>query len=203
VALEPDGNSFIYVVGGPNQEVAISRYDLGSQTITPLTSLDLGPDQLQSFRLSPTGEMAAYVIKKGQRQTGVSYALELLNMRTFARTSLLEGHLGRTEPIWSPDGQKIAFVRKSEDVPDVAGAEQEQPWRGNIWVASIPSGNIQQITSVQGAAYRPVWSADSRFLAFMTHEGEIGLVAVDQPGLIWRLGTSLTLPQLTSLGFVP
>ena len=59
------------------------------------------------------------------------------------------------------------------------------------------------MTFVDGAAYQPVWSADSRFLAFITHEGEIGLAAVDQPGLIWRMGASLDLPQLTSLNFVP
>jgi Tol biopolymer transport system component len=203
VALTPDGNSFVYLVDGPNHEVIISRYDLKGQTITPLTTLDLGPNQLQSFRLSPTGEMAAYVIKKGQRQSGVSYILELLNMTTYSRTTLIEGNLGRTEPIWSPDGQKIAFSRKTDDTPDVAGVGQEQPWQGNIWVASVASGEVRQITFIEGAAYRPVWSPDSRFLAFITHTGEMGLAALDQPGLIWRLGASLAAPQLTSLNFVP
>jgi Tol biopolymer transport system component len=85
----------------------------------------------------------------------------------------------------------------------VAGVGQGQPWQGNIWVASVPSGEVRQITFVNGAAYRPVWSPDNHFLAFITHTGEIGLASVDQPGLIWRLGTSLTVPQLTSLNFVP
>jgi hypothetical protein len=203
IALTPTGYSFIYIVDGPNREVIIRRYDLESQTVTPLTRLNLGSDQLKSFRLSPTGEMAALVIKKGQRQSGLSYALELLNMATYTRTILIEGNLGRTEPVWSPDGQKIAFSRKTVDAPDVAGVEQGQPWQGNIWVASIDTGDIQQITFVDGAAFQPAWSADSRFLAFITHTAEIGLVAVDQPGLIWRMGTSLALPQLTSLNFVP
>jgi Tol biopolymer transport system component len=105
VTLAPDGDSFVYLVDSPNHEVIIRRYDLEAQTSTPLTTLDLGPNQLQSFRLSPTGEMAAYVIKKRQRHSGVSYALELLNMTTYSRTTLIEGNLGRTEPVWSPDGQ--------------------------------------------------------------------------------------------------
>lgn len=203
ITLSPDGNSIIYVADDVNHKASFRRYDFQSQTVTTLTTLDIDSHQLASFRLSPGGEMAAIVIKKGQRQTGLSYALELLNLTTYARTPLIEGNLGRTEPIWSPDGQKIAFIRKTQDTPDVARADQHQPWQGNIWLASISSGQVQQITFVDGAAHRPIWSSDSRFLAFVTHNGQIGLVAVDQPGLVWQLGTSLNLPELTSLNLLP
>jgi Tol biopolymer transport system component len=203
IALTPDGHSLIYLVDDSNNEASLRRYDFESQSITPLTTLGVPSNRLSSLSLSPIGDRVAYVIKQGQRQSGLGYALELLNLTTFTRTLLIEGNLGRTEPIWSPDGQKIAFIRKTQDTPDVGGANLGQAWEGNIWVASVSSGEVQQVTFVDGAAYQPVWSPDSRFLAFITHNGEIGLVAVEQPGLIWRLDTTLPLSQMTSLNFIP
>jgi Tol biopolymer transport system component len=140
---------------------------------------------------------------KGQRATGRTYALELFNLSNFTVTTLIEGNLGPTEPVWSPDGRKVAFVRKSLDEPDVTGPGPAQPWQGNIWVALLDSGEIRQVTFIVGAARRPVWSPDSQRLAFITGDGELGLVDIEQPGVIWRLGATVTRPEFTAIAFVP
>jgi hypothetical protein len=203
VTLSPDGDRLICVTDGPDDTSLVKQYDFATEEVTRLATLPTGRAHLKSFRFSPLGDMAAYVVSHGSRKTGLSYALELFNLETYTSTTLIEGHLGRTEPVWSPDGRMIAFVRKSHDEPDVSGANKGRPWQGNIWVASIESGDVQQITYVKGAASQPVWSVDSRFLAFVTHEGEIGLVAVDRPGAIWSIDAMIAHPQFTAIAFVP
>lgn len=203
VELAPDGNSFIYVVDGPDNKTTVHQYQLTTQETHTLATLPVDRGRLRSFRFSPLGEMAAYVQSKGQRATGRTYAMELFNLETYTVTTLIEGNLGQTEPVWSPDGQKIAFVRKALDEPDMSGPDQAQPWQGNIWVAFLASGEIRQITFVTGAAQRPVWSPDSHRLAFITGDNELGLVDIDQPGIIWRLGATITRPQFTTIAFVP
>jgi WD40 repeat protein len=203
IELAPDGNSFIYVVDGPNNKTTVNQYHLATQESHTLATLPVERGRLRSFRFSPVGEVAAYVQSKGERTSGRSYAMELFNLESYTVTTLIEGNLGQTEPVWSPDGQKIAFVRKTVDEPDISGPDQGQLWQGNIWVAFLDLGELRQITFVEGAAQRPVWSPDSRRLAFITSDNELGLVEIDQPGVIWRLGAAITRPQFTAIAFVP
>jgi len=55
------------------------------------------------------------------------------------------------QPVWSPDGTKIAFA--------------ESNYRG-IWVKWLDSGKLEQIVNKPGAGYRFAWSPDSRYIAF-------------------------------------
>jgi Tol biopolymer transport system component len=201
VALAPQGDYFTYITINADQQTVINRYDLAKQEITPLTTLEVHPAQIKAWRFSPNGDKAAYLLKKGKRLTGVSYNLELFDLTTATNSTLVEGNLGRTEPVWSPDGRMIAFSRKSLDEPDVAGANSSV-WQGNIWLVTLATGQVQQLTFVEGAATQPVWSADSRFIAFITHSDEIGLVDVTQPGYIWRMGATIPYPQLTTINFI-
>jgi dipeptidyl aminopeptidase/acylaminoacyl peptidase len=115
VALAPQGDYFTYITINADQQTVINRYDLAKQEITPLTRLEVHPAQIKAWRFSPNGDKAAYLLKKGKRLTGVSYNLELFDLTTATNSTLVEGNLGRTEPVWSPDGRMIAFSRKSLD----------------------------------------------------------------------------------------
>jgi TolB protein len=63
-------------------------------------------------------------------------------------------------PVWSPDGQKLAFLATSD----------KDSW--DLWVVTFGSTTtIQPLTSVAGDEYEPSWSPDSQFLVY-TGEGD-------------------------------
>ena len=101
---------------------------------------------------------------------------------------MVEGDLSPTKPVWSPDGQKLAFAWKDSSLhPGKLTFAEEDDWRGNIWVVTPTSGELKQVTSIQSAARNPVWSLDGQSLTFFTHDGQIGLVAIEQPDVIRQL----------------
>jgi len=55
------------------------------------------------------------------------------------------------QPVWSPDGGKIAFA--------------ESNYRG-IWVKWLDSGKLERVVDGPGAGYRFAWSPDGRYIAF-------------------------------------
>jgi Tol biopolymer transport system component/DNA-binding winged helix-turn-helix (wHTH) protein len=62
----------------------------------------------------------------------------------------------QTQPAFSPDGNKIAFVWNGEN-----GGRQ------SVYVKVIGTENPVRLTSGPGDDYSPVWSPDGRFLAFL------------------------------------
>jgi len=114
----------------------------------------------------------------------------------------VSGNLGPTQPVWSPDGQHIAFVRKSVDQPDLARPDAPH-LLGDIWIVSTITGETTQLTFLNAIRQPPVWSPAGRVLAFVTDDGQIGLVSVDEPGQAWRVETDPILPQHMKIGFVP
>jgi hypothetical protein len=58
------------------------------------------------------------------------------------------------DPVWSPDGSKIAFVRKS-------GAGED-----DIWILAVEEGRQTQVTRDPAADSQPAWSPDGQWLAF-------------------------------------
>jgi TolB protein len=61
-------------------------------------------------------------------------------------------------PAWSPDGQKLAFIRK-----DDAGLSQ-------LFVYDTEAGTTRQITRTLGAKGHPSWDAEGTRIAYSTHE---------------------------------
>ena len=55
------------------------------------------------------------------------------------------------QPVWSPDGTKLAFA--------------ESNYRG-IWVKWLESGKLEQVVDKAGAGYRFAWSPDGRYIAY-------------------------------------
>ncbi len=67
-----------------------------------------------------------------------------------------------TEPAWSPDGKRLAFVR-------------EQDGHGHLFVASADGGGAQQVTYGPADDDQPSWSPDGRRIVFCSaHATEVG-----------------------------
>ncbi len=60
---------------------------------------------------------------------------------------------GSGQPVWSPDGTQLAFVRAVENVPQ-------------IFLANMAGGEPVQLTKIPFGASGPVWSPDGKLLAF-------------------------------------
>jgi Tol biopolymer transport system component len=65
-------------------------------------------------------------------------------------------------PRWSPDGKRIAFVRGGEK--DDSG----KPRPAQIAILSLAGGEARIITDLPKGAAGPVWSPDSKRIAFLS-----------------------------------
>ena len=68
------------------------------------------------------------------------------------------------QPVWSPDGQSILFVRTSESL------------FGDLWLANPSSGNERALMTNDppGAQRAPAWSPDGSLIAFVSNHEIIG-----------------------------
>jgi Tol biopolymer transport system component len=64
------------------------------------------------------------------------------------------------QPVWSPDGKKLAFTRSG--------------FTGLYVRNSDGSGPIQEINSAEYSGYKPVWTSDSKGLVIRTRTGIVG-----------------------------
>jgi hypothetical protein len=205
VSLSPDGSRFLYIGNEPDGGQAIYNFDLQSEQITPLLTLNAEEGIMLYPRFSPDGSAAAFLVQHGKPTSDMTYSLNLLSLPEQSVEVLTTGSLGATVPKWSPDGQYIAFTKQETDEPlRVIPEQMSNPMRGNVWVLPLSGREPRQVTFLDGWARSPVWNYDSRTLAFVTHDGQVGLVNITQPGVIWRAAqTSTENPLITSAFFVP
>lgn len=76
-----------------------------------------------------------------------------------------------TDPVFSPDGSRVAFVS------DRDGSE------GNVFVLELATGQITQVTREPRAARRPTWTPDGRAIVYLRFERDHWLV----PALVRRV----------------
>jgi dipeptidyl aminopeptidase/acylaminoacyl peptidase len=78
-----------------------------------------------------------------------------------------------TDPQWSPDGTKIAFVSNR------TGKEYEQNRNADVWVIGADGGQVTKISDHEEGDNSPRWSPDGKTIAF------IGRVREEEHPKIW------------------
>lgn len=203
IDLAPNGLEFAYVTGfldGMNQR--IDFVDLKEHKARTLTHATKQGENLYYPRFAPSGNSLLYLV--GHPYPSDDQTLSVLGIDTNEIKTLLSRDMNIQEPVWSPDEQNIVVFLKDTNNQTMSLRSAGQIWSGNLWDVSPQTGQVKQLTFIRGAAFRPIWSQDSRKLAFLTHGGGVGLVSLDSSNMLWKIADyPPEWPSFTSMYFEP
>ncbi len=121
----------------------------------PVTVDDLFKiDFLGQVEISPDGKKIAYVITVTDlEKDGYRSAIHLMDIESGESYQFTSGSHKDTQPRWSPDGSKIAFI-------------SNRSGKNQIWVIEVDGGEARQVTKLAMGAGNHAWSPDGQYLAF-------------------------------------
>src|SRR6478609_9381172 len=100
----------------------------------------------REFRLHPRDRLVAYTAEAGGARQ-----LFTLSLRGGYPTQLTASEKPVSDPQWSPDGRRLAFVRDDE-----------------IWVIEVDGSRLTLVVGKPGGGRSPCWSPDGHRLAFLS-----------------------------------
>ncbi len=103
-------------------------------------------DSPREFRLHPRDRIVAYTAESG----GARQAF-MLSLRGGYPIQLTASEKPISDPQWSPDGRRIAYVRDDE-----------------IWVMKIDGSRVSRVVGKPGSGQQARWSPDGQRLAFIS-----------------------------------
>lgn len=151
-AAVPDGSA-----AGTAGDAPVARAGRQRRPAAPARAPDRGPDGLtieaivaieppREFRLHPRDRVIAYTADvAGARQ------LMTMSLRGDPPTQLTASEKPVSDPQWSPDGRRLAFVRDKA-----------------IWVVEADGARLTKATGHPAGDTDPRWSPDGRRLAFLS-----------------------------------
>src|SRR5947209_212314 len=107
--------------------------------------------QITDAQLSPDGRTMAYAVTRFTEADGGSQsAIWLGNLEDGTARQFTSGDAADTEPAWSPDGARLAFVSTRHE-----GKPQ-------VFVIGLQGGEPRRVTEAPHGATRARWSPDGR-----------------------------------------
>lgn len=105
---------------------------------------------------------------------------------------LTSGDYNDSQPVWSPDGRRIAFISYREPDEDVT-------FRSDLWLLDPDTGDCRKLTGSGGSTTAPAWSPDSAQLAYLGHQKGEGAAAMTRLWTVAAAGD--TPPRCLSAAF--
>ena len=114
-------------------------------------------------QLSPDGKRVAFTrVSVDEKRTGYEASIWTVSTSGSEPPIRLTNGKHDGQPRWSPDGKRIAFVRGGDK------DETGKPKPSQIAMLSLTGGEAWIITDLSKGAANPVWSPDSRRIAFLS-----------------------------------
>jgi dipeptidyl aminopeptidase/acylaminoacyl peptidase len=109
---------------------------------------------VSDLQVSPNGARVAYTVTSSDlpkaRRSSQVWLMDLTTGRT---RQLTQGDAASSSPIFSPDGNSLAFVSTREN-------------SGNLYVLPLDGGEAKPLAHITTGVADPVWSPDGRWIAF-------------------------------------
>ena len=117
---------------------------------------------LNSPAIAPDGKRAVVVISKinwnEDRRDG---ELVLIDIATHAQRTLTYERKGLSDPTWSPDGTRIAFVANDGDGDDA---------QSQVFVMPLDGGDARPVTKAKDGVDQYAWRPDGRAVAYVAQD---------------------------------
>ncbi len=129
-------------------------------------------------QISPDGTRVAFVkVTVNDKKDGYETSLWSVAMAGNEQPRRMTSGNHDASPRWSPDGKWLAFVRTPEpsSAPS-SGASAGKPPSPQIYVLPMTGGESWRLTDLPRGAGNPVWSPDSKMIAFSSTTGPDDLV---------------------------
>ena len=125
-------------------------------------------DDIDYSDTSSTGNRLPYVITRYHFKQDIEGYLDnrkthlyLLDVATHDIDTLTSGNYNEEQPVWSPDGKKIAFVSNHSEDPD-------KNENDDIFIMDATQGSVPyQLTTWKGEDQHPQWSPDGKYIAYL------------------------------------
>jgi dipeptidyl aminopeptidase/acylaminoacyl peptidase len=145
----------------------VAVFSAGAQAKRPMTLIDmLEVPQLSDPQLSPDGKQVLFVLRKADWKSNSRiphiWRIEVDGTRMFKMTS---GSKGDTNPRWSPDGTRIAFLSRRPS----AGTESSED-TAQIYLLPNSGGEAHQLTRHATAVSSITWAPDGHAIYFLASD---------------------------------
>jgi dipeptidyl aminopeptidase/acylaminoacyl peptidase len=147
--------AFVVAVTVVASLLAVNRTAYAAPPMSAVLHAAQSLTQYDDVAISPDGERVAFAQNQNHRTT---LWIERIATRRLVRLTAGDGKrdAGESEPVWSPDGTRIAFFS------DARSKEHDA-----LFVADADGTHVRRLNALGGEAQRLAWSPDGTRLAFL------------------------------------